>query len=65
MKPKEKAQELVDKFSRVGLPVKEKGIQCALILADEMLELCKVVGSDFLGLLYIYWQEVKQEIEKL
>lgn len=65
MKPKEKAQELVDKFSRVGLPVKEEGIQCALILADEMLELCSVVGSDFLGLLYIYWQEVKQEIKKL
>jgi hypothetical protein len=60
MTPKEKAEELIDKFSQTnGNSFFAK--ECALIAVDEILklELQEVYqNSD-------YWQEVKQEIEKL
>ena len=59
--PKEKAQELVNKFSAVGLQVREEGIHCALIAVDEILNVGFMDTND----LYEYWQEVKQEIENL
>jgi len=62
MTPKEKAKELVDKFSTVGLQQRNEGIACALILCDQLL-----CNSTFLlsnGELY-FWNEVKKEIEKL
>jgi hypothetical protein len=59
MTPKEKAKELVDKFSVVGLQQRNEGIQCALIAVDEILG---YMGADR-G--YNFWQEVKNEIEKL
>ena len=59
MTPKEKAAELVDKFTQTngnGFFAKE----CALIAVDEilMLDNFSIEGRE-------YWQQVKQEIEKL
>ena len=67
MTPKEKAKELVDK-SMIGIIFNikqnieastiEASKKCALILVDEILNLLPLANRD-------YWQEVKQEIEKL
>jgi hypothetical protein len=67
MEPQEKAIELFDKYAmylRANLmydeEANEDAKQCAIIAVDEILELdnFSVEGRD-------YWQEVKQEIEKL
>ena len=62
MTPKEKAEELVDKFARIDgyvdsidLSKCEFEKKCALIAVDELIE-----ETD-----YYFWQEVKKEIEKL
>jgi hypothetical protein len=77
MTPKEKANELVDKFYQ-RLPLKMDVItirgglsceydnwneakQCALIAVDEILGQFRWRPSDGLS----YWTKVKQEIEKL
>lgn len=63
--PEEKAKELVEKFSLIGLQQRNEGIACALIAVDEIL---KVTHSDNRGNSIFdneYWQLVKQEIEKL
>ena len=60
MTPKEKAKELVNKFTVVGLQRRNEGIQCALIAVDEVI---KATIDDWSH--YEYWQEVKTEIEKL
>ena len=70
MLPKEKAEELVNKFmetkslklsdySRIEFPTAK---QCALICVDEIMRvvLCEDCTSD----VEVYWQEVKQEINK-
>ena len=66
MTPKEKAIELVEKFTNLyeginlGLAKKHWAKQSALIAVDEIikeLERCFIHNE--------YWQEVKQEIEKL
>ncbi len=70
MTPKEKAEELVLKYLRIEntnewwskVPAK----QCALIVVDEIIN----NSIEWLGCKYQdeeikYWQEVKQEIEKL
>lgn len=77
MTPQEKAQELIDKFvlldndifCSVNYPYSK---QCALIAVDEILELTKrptynpFDWNEITGFYYDkYWQEVKQEIEKL
>jgi hypothetical protein len=65
MTPKEKAKELFDKYAmylRANLMYDEEAIedakQCALIAVDEISEHCYKVMESF-------WEEVKQEIEKL
>jgi hypothetical protein len=75
MTPKEKSEELVDNFYNVigknyskgdgfGTQLFEEAKQCALIAVDEVIESYKTKD-----LIYpkeiIYYQEVKQEIEKL
>jgi len=60
MTPKEKAKELVDKFSTVGLQQRNEGIPCALIAVDEILKIICFFQEDVK-----YWREVKQEIEAL
>jgi len=69
MTPKEKAKELVDKYSnpfdRNGcIPPSEALLnatlkQCALIAVDEILNYLK---TDGFSIQINYWQEVKQEI---
>jgi hypothetical protein len=56
MTPKDKAKDLVDKFSTVGLQQRNEGIACALIAVDELIEHDKIDD---------YWIEVKKEIENL
>jgi len=61
MTPKEKAKELVNKFLQIYDGRVPQAKQCTLICVDEMLE---ELGEE-LKLAYNYWQEVKQEINKL
>ena len=66
MTPKEKAKELVDRYDETltYLESKSKAKRCALIAVDEILN----HHSQEQGLYRIdtyYWQQVKQEIEKL
>lgn len=57
MNPKEKAEDLVLRYSKINARHKDS-IKCALIAVDEY-----VLWSDKNNL--DYWQQVKQEIEKL
>ena len=54
---KEKAEELVEKFSLVGLQQRNEGLACALICVDEIIENYDTTLA--------YWEEVKKEIENL
>jgi hypothetical protein len=81
MTPKEKAEELVDNFRLNVLDYEGCGInehkakQCALIAVDEILR--NIYKNSSFEIYHInndkmnefeaihYWQEVKQEIEKL
>ena len=77
MTPKQKAEKLTDSFLTASFGVIEEYIpvpypfakQCALISVNEViLEQCK--SSEFKNPIYQderlrYWNEVKQEIEKL
>ena len=76
MTPKEKAKELVDKYSTYvvmwtgGVEVERQNVkQCALIAVDEILEYIPKFeygqGEKTTTTEYDYLQEVKQEIEKL
>jgi hypothetical protein len=62
MEAEKKARELVDKFSNVALLDSYEAKQCALIAVDEIL---KITWVDKFLTVQEYWQEVKQEIEKL
>ena len=73
MTPKEKAEELVDKFFN-WYPEQDAQFiakQCALIAVDELIETHNGMQTFLLSEIgYLitspdYWQEVKQEIEKL
>ena len=65
MAPKEKAKELVDKmlYCYQGHIDAYTAKQCALIAVDEILK-CHMWKYNSIEP-YKYWQEVKQEIEKL
>ena len=68
MEPKLKAEELVDKFQFI-LTEKQFGKQCALIavdeILDELLEIVTVTSSKYIIKHINYYQEIKQEIEKI
>jgi hypothetical protein len=64
MTPKEKANELVDKFTLVGLQQRNEGIQCALICVDEMIELLADDSWRNRNELMFY-EEVKKQIHAL
>jgi hypothetical protein len=66
MKTTEKAKQLVDKFTMDNTRQGERnGIKCAIIAVEELMEQCReYIGLD-LGSAYNYWNNVKQEIEKL
>jgi len=61
MRPQEKAEELVDKmlYCFQGHIDQYTAKQCALIAVDEILSAIGFSVNDE------YWQQVKQEIEKL
>jgi len=77
MTPKEKAKELVDKYSEIGIGHPTSLImpkQCALIAVDEIIKASPTnplkggyieLYSDMVDEAIDYWQEVKQEIEEL
>jgi hypothetical protein len=78
MTPKEKAKELVYKYENLvttwdcywdtEIPVENRlpeMKQCALIAVDEIIKVCENEISHCSDKTYFYWQEVKQEIEKL
>ena len=69
MTPKLKAKELVDKFSAVPLLDSYEAKQCALVavdeIIDELLEIVTVTSSKYISKHINYYQEIKQEIEKL
>jgi hypothetical protein len=58
MTPKEKAKELVHKFDGIGLQMRNEAIACAIICVDEVVLHCNQYE-------WQYWEEVKQEINKL
>ena len=72
MTPKEKAEELVNKYlpivngGEVYSWVIEKTKQCALIAVDEILKSNPYdVSKTDMDSTIDFWQEVKQEIEKI
>ena len=77
MTPKEKAKELVDKFFEYSYRVKwdidknkwehnfDQSKQCALIAVEEIKEAIFWHPFESPNFQLEYWQEVKQEIEKL
>ena len=62
MTPKDKAKELVDKFSVVGLQQRNEGIACALIAVDEIIS---VIDPETFLMSWLFWKQVKKEIENL
>lgn len=65
MKPKDKAKELINKMLNQQSHTEElyDAKQCALIAVDEILNhKNNFIQTQFQ---FTYWQEVKQEIEKL
>jgi len=74
MTAKEKAIELFNKYS-INYPIicklnsrnmyKSEAKHCALIAVDEILAIGGMVGNDLSDSFYIYWQEVKAELEKI
>lgn len=72
MTPKEKAQELIEKFTHLTWDLEDdkedhirKSKDCALIAVDEIINLLR--GTKFLtpDLTISYWVKVKKEIEKI
>ena len=62
MTPKEKAEELYSKYYQQvadGSSPEYNAKQCALIAADEIIKVA------YWSNVKTYWEEVKQEIEKL
>jgi hypothetical protein len=66
MTPIEKAKELVKKFKFVDECFDCGGgnhpERCAIIAVDEILDNMKVVREQYN---YVFWQQVKEEIEKM
>lgn len=72
MTPKEKAKELFLKFRQIPPSSPYTGVddgeakQCALIAVDAVIEeLREYCDDNFHQDMMAYWQQVKQEIEKL
>lgn len=73
MTPKEKAESLVavmydvDFWDDADEPTMQynHAVKCALRAVEEILEIKKEIWDDFHSEYFDYWQEVKQEINKL
>jgi len=67
MTAKEKAIELVNKFSNIGLQQRNEGIACALTAVDEIIRAnphSNPFNTDIYSTMN-FWQEVRNEIKKL
>jgi hypothetical protein len=67
MNPKEKAEELVNKYLAIqfgDFPTTDAK-QCALIAVDEIINDYNTFPNSFKNKHTSYWEEVKNEIEKL
>jgi hypothetical protein len=66
MTPEEKAKDLVDKFTVVGLQQRNEGIQCAIIAVDEIMDNLTFMpyGIQYLSQID-YWEGVKTQIKLL
>jgi hypothetical protein len=62
MTPKEKAKELANKFLRTGMMIRQAK-ECALIAVDEILIM--LIAIEARAIWQEYYQEVKQEINKI
>ena len=59
MTPKEKAEKLYNRMlPKSGVVFKLQAKQCALVAVDEIIKALGTIDK-------MYWNEVKQEIEKL
>ena len=74
MTPKEKTKELVDKFifidngekfQIISIADEKRAIQCALIAVDEVLEVINQLDDSYSYNAGLFFNEVKQEINKL
>jgi hypothetical protein len=69
MTPKEKAEQLVKMYAKLIWNEKEFKFplyrKCAFIAVDEILKVCEKEITNCSDKTFFYWQEVKQEIEKL
>ena len=66
MTPKQKAIELFDKFNKPDTrlyPYVHNAQQCALIAVDEIIEALENNAANSAS--WLYYEEVKKEIEKL
>jgi hypothetical protein len=71
MTPKEKAKELFNKMYNTDDPMGnypmcfDTAKQCALIAVDEIINSIVITDLTTAENQFIYWEEVKQQIEKL
>ena len=65
MTPKGKAEDLILKYSILKNGHNHLVKQCALMVVDEIISEFKVMVPDPYKQQYKYWEQVKQEIEKL
>jgi hypothetical protein len=65
MMPKEKAIELVNKFSTVGLQQREEGIACAIMAVNEIIEAIDWHEFETPNKELNYWLDVRKEISNL
>jgi hypothetical protein len=65
MMPKDKAIELVNKFSTVGLQQREEGIACATIAVNEIIQAIDWHDYEMPNNDTNYWLEVIKEIQNL
>lgn len=66
--PKDKAQELFDKFNnpdKTNYPYIHNAQQCSLIAIDEILEVLESIDTPTAVALCYWYHEVKQEIANL
>jgi hypothetical protein len=65
MTPQEKAIDLVNKYLQVYDGRVSFAKHCALIAVDEILQMGIMAQSGEWNMAKEYWQQVKQEIEKI
>jgi hypothetical protein len=68
MTPQQKAKDLIDKFTLVGLQQRNEGVQCALIHVNELIAEMRDNELNFQiktphGV-FVFWDVVKHEIKQ-